>query len=326
MPSRDVLYLNEHDLRSVGIDWGSAIEVIRRAVGCLAADDFAQPIKPYLRYRDARNRLIAMPAFVGGAFHAAGLKWIASFPGNLARGLPRAHSVVVLNDAETGAPTAIINTALLSVIRTVAVSGLVMKVFDAARPLRDFKLGVTGFGPIGRHHVEMALAVFGDRLREVCVYDVQPPALTAGEARAGRVRIAARWEDAYADADVFIACTVSPRRYIDRRPRPGSLQLNVSLRDYDLAVFDDLKHGIVVDDWDEVCREATDIELFHQARGLGRDGVKTLADVVLGDAMAAYPAAQAIMFNPMGMGVFDIAMAAHYASRARAGGVGVRLT
>jgi ornithine cyclodeaminase len=309
-----MLYLNEHDLRAIGVDWESAIEVIRRAVACLSADDFAQPIKPYLRYRDERNRLIAMPAFVGGAFNAAGLKWIASFPGNVDRGLPRAHSVVVLNDAETGAPTAIINTALLSVIRTVAVSGLMMKAFDAARPLRDFKLGVTGFGPIGRHHVEMAFAVFGDRLREVCVYDVRAPALAAGEARAGRVRVAERWEQAYADADVFITCTVSPRRYIDRPPRPGSLQLNVSLRDYDLAVFDHVRHGIVVDDWDEVCREATDIELFHRARGLDRDGVKTLADVVLGDAMRAYPAPQPIMFNPRGMGEFDIAMAAHYTS------------
>ncbi len=325
MSSSDVLYLNEHDLRAIGVDWDATIEVIRRAVACLSSGDFAQPIKPYLRYRDERNRLIAMPAFVGGAFNAAGLKWIASFPGNLGKGLPRAHSVVVLNDAETGAPTAIINTALLSVIRTVSVSGLMMKVFDAARPLHDFKLGLTGFGPIGRHHVAMAFAVFGDRLREVCVYDVRAPDLSAEAARSGRVRLAESWEHAYADADVFITCTVSPRRYIDRRPKPGSLQLNVSLRDYDLAVFDHVKHGIVVDDWDEVCREATDIELFHRARGLERDGVKTLADVVLGDAMRAYPAPQAIMFNPMGMGVFDIAMAAHYTSKGRANGVGVRL-
>ncbi len=50
-----------------------------------------------------------------------------------------------------------------------------------------------------------------------------------------------RWEARYDDADVFVTCTVSPAAYIDRRPKPGSLQLNVSLRDYKPEVFDWVK-------------------------------------------------------------------------------------
>src|SRR5882757_7027805 len=104
-----MLYLNERSLRAMDSSFERLVAVIRHAALCLQRKDFAQPIKPYLRYGNPANRIIAMPAYVGKPFDAAGIKWIASFPGNLKRDLPRAHSVVVLNDAATGVPTAIIN-------------------------------------------------------------------------------------------------------------------------------------------------------------------------------------------------------------------------
>ena len=96
-----MLYICERDILAIGIDWDETVSVIEHAVRCLERGDYAQPIKPYLRYRDLTNRIIAMPAFVGGDVNAAGLKWIASFPRNIDRQIPRAHSVVVLNDADT---------------------------------------------------------------------------------------------------------------------------------------------------------------------------------------------------------------------------------
>jgi ornithine cyclodeaminase len=319
-----MLYLSEHDLLTLGIDWAATIGVIEDGVRCLDRGDFAQPIKPYLRYRDLTNRIIAMPAFVGGRFNKAGLKWIASFPGNLDKGIPRAHSILVLNDADTGAPVAIVNTALLSVIRTASVTGLVMQKFDEARPLADVTLGITGFGPIGRHHLRMAAALLGPRLREARIYDVRDVKLD-DDLDPAKVRVVKSWQEAYDDADVFITCTVSPAPYVDRRPKAGSLQLNVSLRDYTTAVFDWVKGAVIVDDWDEVCREKTDIEVFHQEKGLQKADTASIADVVCRAKIASYPAAQPVMFNPMGMGVFDIATAAHYVEQARARDVGTLL-
>lgn len=319
-----MLYLNEPDLTRIGTDWEETSLVIRRAVECLGASDFAQPIKPYLRYRDLKNRIIAMPAFLGGPFNVAGIKWIASFPGNLDKGLPRAHSVIILNDADTGAPTAIINTALASIIRTASVSAFVLRAFDEVRPLHDFELGITGFGPIGQHHLAMVAALFGPRLRKARIYDVRPSQPPKGLLEPGRIEVVQSWQEAYDGADVFITCTVSPAPYIDRRPKPGSLQLNVSLRDYTPEIFDDVKGAILVDDWDEVCRESTDIEVFHKQRGLQKGDVKTIVDVVHG-AMASYPVDQPVLFNPMGMGVFDLAIATHFYEKARKLGVGTRL-
>ena len=124
-----MLYLNEDHIIEIGINWNKTIDVIEDAVECIASNDFAQPIKPYLRYHDLKNRIIAMPAFTGGNINTSGIKWIASFPDNINIGIPRAHSAVILNNAETGQPNALLNTALASIIRTVSVSGLIIKYF-----------------------------------------------------------------------------------------------------------------------------------------------------------------------------------------------------
>lgn len=307
-----MLVLYEKDLQQAGIDWHQTIAVIEDAVQCLADGDFAQPVKPYLRYRNRKNRIIAMPAFTGGKINMAGIKWIASFPGNIDKGLARAHSVVILNDADTGEPVAIICTALLSIIRTASVSGLVLKHYLAARPYRSVKIGITGFGPIGRQHLEMCRALLGDRIERIAIYDIRPVDLSSLGAAGKEEEVVATWEEAYLDADVFITCTVSDAPYIDKPPKPGSLHLNVSLRDYTVNAYDWFRTALFVDDWEEVCRERTDIELMHLEKGLQRVDTQSIVQIVREEALAAVDAAVPILFNPMGMAIFDIAIGNYY--------------
>ena len=108
---------------------------------------------------------------------------------------------------------------------------------------------------------------------------------------------------------------------VDEKPKPGSLQLNVSLRDFKVDIYDYTK-AIIVDDWEEVCREKTDIEMMHIEKGLNEEDTKTIADVVCNNALAAYPEDEAIMFNPMGMAVFDISTSRYYMDKAKQMGVG----
>jgi len=321
-----MLYLNEKYLREVGINWEQLVDVIEGTVRCLGDKDFVQPIKPYLRYRDLKNRIIAMPAFIGGDFDMAGIKWIASFPDNIHKGIPRAHSVVIINKAETGQPVAIINTALLSILRTAAVTGLMIRYFDKVRPLRDVNLGIIGWGPIGQNHLRMALDLYGDKIAKIFLHDLRPIDKSAIDfAPRDKIVIAENWQQAYVDADVFITATVSKASYIDKQPKKASLQLNVSLRDYKTDIFEYVKDSIIVDDWEEICREKTDIEMMHLEKGLEEKDTKSIVDMVVGDCMANYPAEAPIMFNPMGMAVFDIAVGAYYFREARRKGVGEEL-
>lgn len=312
-----MLILNEQDIHDMGIDWGETIAVIEKAVMQMSKGDFSQPVKPYLRFKSPKNRIIAMPAYIGGDIDMAGIKWIASFPDNLRMGKPRAHSVVILNDSETGEPLSIIPTALLSVIRTVSVTGLVIKYFLASRPLEKIKIGITGFGPIGQYHLSMCLALLGDKIEKVKLFDLRdiPAALVPGN---GQVEIVHSWQEAYQDADIFITCTVSEKPYIDLKPKKGSLHANISLRDYQTMVYDWFKDCIIVDNWEEICRERTDIEMMHLERGLLESHTKSIIDLVTSNCIDQYPADAAVMFNPMGMAVFDIAVGAYYHSLIKA--------
>ncbi|MCE7996675.1 MAG: 2,3-diaminopropionate biosynthesis protein SbnB [Roseivirga sp.] len=301
---------NENDLLEIGIDWEKTVSIIEETVQCLADGDYSQPIKPYLRYRDPRNRIIAMPAFVGGNINMAGIKWIASFPGNIDRGIPRAHSVVILNEADTGRPLGTIDTPLLSVIRTTSVSGLVFKYFNELRKPQSIKIGMTGFGPIGQYHAKMCFSMFGGIIEKMSIYDLREIDQSLFED--SRMEVADSWEQAYEGADVFITCTVSDAPYIDKKPKVGSLHLNVSLRDYTIEVYDWFKEAMYVDDWEEVNRENTDIEMMHLHKGLEEEDTFSIVDMVVGKAFARHAPETPILFNPMGMAVFDIAIGSYY--------------
>ena len=320
-----MLYLGNNDIPKIGLNWNRTIDVIEKAVKCLHSNDYAQPIKPYLRYRDLTNRIIAMPAFVGGDIDLAGIKWIASFPNNIKHNIPRAHSVVILNETNTGVPLCIINTALLSIIRTASVSGLMLRYFLKARPLKNINVGIIGWGPIGRHHFKMCTELLNSKINNIRLFDLR--GINLGEIDSpykDKITVTRNWQDAYRDADIFITCTVSDAPYIDEEPKAGSLLLNVSLRDYKVDIYDYTK-AIIVDDWEEVCREKTDIEMMHLEKGLNKEDTKSIVDVVFNDCSKDYPEKESIMFNPMGMAVFDISMGRYYFDQAKAMGIGLSL-
>ena len=308
-----MLYLNQSHIDQIGIDWHPIIDMIKEATKSLRSNDFAQPIKPYLRYRDHTNRIIAMPAFVGGHIDMAGIKWIASFPGNIDKGLNRANSVTILNESHTGRPLGIINTTKISGIRTAAVTGLVLREYlHYIKTPHKLKVGMTGFGPIGKLHIDMISTLLADRLNQIYLYDVRPVDKDAiDEKHRTKVTVCSSWEEAFADADVFVTCTVSKKQYINKAPRRGSLHLNVSLRDYEPAFLNHV-NLMLVDDWAEVCREKTDIELMHEQFGLQKEGTRSIADVVCEDTLASIKPGDVVMFNPMGMAIYDIAVGKYY--------------
>jgi ornithine cyclodeaminase len=311
-----MIYISDKEVKELALDWPGNVGVIEASVRCLAGAEYAQPVKPYLRYGDLKNRIIAMPAFVGGNINMSGIKWIASFPDNIGKGLPRAHCVMILNNADTGEPVAILNSGSISAIRTASVSGFVLgKYLEKRRPER-VTLGIVGFGPIGQYHLRMCASLLGDRCSRVVLYDLNPiNPETIDQGIRDKVEVAGCWQQVYDDADVFITCTVSRERYIDRKPKPGSLHLNVSLRDYQSGTYPWFKGAIIVDDWEEICRENTDVERFHLEEGLQQSQVQTIRDLVDADGIQLFDDAQAVMFNPMGMAVFDIAIARHYMLR-----------
>ncbi|MDD4628775.1 MAG: hypothetical protein PHE68_05280 [Candidatus Peribacteraceae bacterium] len=302
-------YFSEDDVLAIATPWKSVLHAIEEATRAMARKDFVQPLKPYLRFGDVCNRIIAMPAYVGGSIAVAGIKWIASFPQNIERGIPRAHAVCILNNPETGVPETIFNSGSLSAIRTAGVSGVILRHFLMHRPKRNLTVGIIGWGPIGRMHYNMIGAAFAQNTSSILLFDTKGIEKKSVPDIPGiENHICDSWLEVYEKADVFITCTVAHERYIDRKPRPGSLLLNVSLRDFQPEMFLYTK-AIIVDDWTEVCRENTDIQQMHQKYGLQESDTRSICDVVVNDHMALVHEEEAVFFNPMGMAVFDMAVA-----------------
>ncbi|GFN33680.1 2,3-diaminopropionate biosynthesis protein SbnB [Paenibacillus xylaniclasticus] len=324
-----MLYLNESDLLTLGTDWKQLIEAITEGLHCMRDGRYVQPIKPYLRFNDPNNRIIAMPAYIGRKFDTAGIKWIASYPSNPASGIPRAHSIVVLNESATGKPYAFINSPLLSILRTASVSAVMLRRWlELPNQQHDRPLNVCliGCGPIGKWHIRMLTSILGPKLGLLTIYDLSAERAQEAASLAGSSGTrAADWRAAYLKADIVLTCTVSSSRYIDVPPPPGSLLLHVSLRDYMPSALIDIE-TIVVDDWNEICRENTDIDYMHRTAGLTQEQTIPLYDAVLGHEMLLRSAqGNRLLFAPMGMAVFDIAVASYYVGLAKQYGIGIEL-
>src|SRR6202042_579868 len=104
-----------------------AIARVREAFLHFHAGDWSMPAKIYVQsppFGDFR----AMPARGGGV---ALLKWITSFPGNPARGLPTVMGVICLSDAETGAPLMLLDARAVTALRTGAVAAVATQALAA---------------------------------------------------------------------------------------------------------------------------------------------------------------------------------------------------
>jgi ornithine cyclodeaminase/alanine dehydrogenase-like protein (mu-crystallin family) len=220
----------------------------------------------------------------------------------------------------------VINTALLSIIRTAGVSGMVLKHFLNIRRFKNFKVGIIGWGPIGQYHFKMCNEMFGNDIAKFFLYDLREiDRAKVDFPDKHKIEIANNWQEIYENSDIFITCTVSKQQYINRKPKDGALLLNVSLRDYKPEIYEYVKNSIIVDDWEEVCREKTNIEVMYKEKGLKQEDTKSIVDVVCNGCLDHYHNSQPIMFNPMGMAIFDIAVGSYYYNYAVQHNFGKRL-
>src|SRR5260370_9165103 len=143
------------------------IDIVQNAYLAHAHGQSVNPDSYFLRFPDKPDcRIIALPAYLGDGFHVAGLKWIASYPGNVQQGFPRASAVLVLNDYETGYPFPILESSIISAARTPASAALAADWVNA-RSRRAQSVGIVGTGFIARD-VDEFLVDTGWTIKEVC--------------------------------------------------------------------------------------------------------------------------------------------------------------
>ena len=302
------------------------LDVVRRAYLAHDAGESVNPQSAFLRFpHQPRSRIISLPAYLGGEFDVAGIKWIASFPDNRERGLPRASAVLVLNDATTGYPFACLESSIISAARTAGSAVLAAQTVIGER--KAARVGIIGTGLIARQ-VWKFLRDLDWRIDGFRLYDLDRAAADRFGAAltddgAPDVRAVDDPATAFTDCDLVLLTTVAGEPHLhdpallDHAP----VVLHVSLRD--LAPEMILAADNFTDDVDHAVRERTSLHLTEQRTG-GQDFVNgTLADLLTGRVTRT--AGRPVIFSPFGLGVLDLAVGQwiHQAATAQGGGTPV---
>lgn len=288
------------------------LDAVQKAYETHARGASSLPHSSFLRFPDSdKDRIICLPAYLGGDYQLAGVKWIASMPDNVSRGMERASAVVILNDRLTGQPTAVMEGSIISKQRTAASAALASKVLAPGVP---DAIGFVGCGPINVA-VAQFLAKVWPEVNRFIAFDLDPVRAEAFGATILAQRPASEFSVATDLNELLGKCpmvafgttTITP--YLDNLDvcPPGATLLNISLRD--LGADAVLSNHNIVDDLDHVNRAATSIHLASQQVGHTDFVHSSLGDILLGRAGLPERDDRKVIFSPFGLGVLDLAVA-----------------
>jgi alanine dehydrogenase len=276
-----------------------AVDAVREAFIAYARGEWTMPPKVYVPAYPAGD-FRAMPAL--GAGHAL-LKWVTSFPGNPARGLPTVTGLVLLSDASTGMLRAALDAGAVTALRTGAAAVLAAETLG--RP-GSTTASVIGAGVNG----EAAARTFAARGRRVLLWDVDRSRAEAVAERIG-AGVAPSREEALG-ADLLV--TVTPGREVvlgEGSLRPGQ---HASLMGADgpgkaeIAVEELARVRVFCDDWEQASHNG---DLVHgvDAGVLERDDVSQLGDVLIETAPGRSSDGEITVFDSTGLAIQDLAIA-----------------
>jgi ornithine cyclodeaminase/alanine dehydrogenase-like protein (mu-crystallin family) len=290
----------------------AAVEAVREAFIAHYRGEWTMPPKVYVTNYPAGD-FRAMPALGGG--HAL-LKWVTSFPGNPARGLPTVAGLVLVSNAETGELEAMLEAGAVTALRTGAAAVLAAETLGR----RDASTAtVVGAGVNGR----AAARTFVARGRTVSIWDVDAGRAESVASELGCAVAASREEALGAD----LVVTVTPGHEV--LFEEGSLRAgqHVSLMGADgpgkaeIAPAELARAHVFCDDWEQASHSG-DISHAVEAGLIARDGVTQLGAVLAGDAPGRAGAVDVTVFDSTGLAIQDLAIA--IVAIDRAGELGVQ--
>jgi 2,3-diaminopropionate biosynthesis protein SbnB len=293
------------------------VELVEATYRLHSAGDSVNPPSYFLRFPDRpASRIIALPASIGGQVRVDGLKWISSFPENVAAGIPRASAVLILNDHDTGYPFACLESSIISATRTAASAALAADWLSRGRSGgRPARIGFFGVGLIARY-IHTFLTATGWKFDEIGVHDLSADSAAgfrgyleqSGErsGAASRITVNDQAEDLIRSSDLVVFATIAGQPHVTEMSwfKHNPLVLHVSLRDLAPEIL--LDSANIVDDVDHCLKANTSPHLAEQLTGNRDFLLGTLDDVMAG--RVTVPVDRPVVFSPFGLGVLDLAV------------------
>lgn len=230
---RKLLYLTRADVEALGLPMAAAIEAVELALREKTHGRAEMPPKHWLA--PEKDRFFSAMSSALPAVSAAACKWQSGSPLNHSYGLPYITGLLILNDLDSGAPLAVMDSTWLTAQRTAAATAVAARHLAAKSPQ---SVAILGCGVQGRTNIESLRSVF-PTLSTIHAYDILPQALRryAAETRArygAEVLECRTAREAVDGADIVVTCgpiTAVPERTIEPGwLKPGSLAVTL---DYD---------------------------------------------------------------------------------------------
>lgn len=284
-------------------------ELVRNVYVTHAEGKTVNPDSYFLRFPDSdKNRIIALPASIEDDDPIAGIKWIASFPENVAHGIDRASALLILNDRKTGYPLACFEGSAISAARTAAAAAVGAQYLHST-PGKVKQLGIIGCGPIAYRTVAL-LVQLGWDIGTLRLMDLSVERANLFRHKCQKFGINSVISDVAetiktSDMMVFATSAVTPSidnlEWFSHAPTV----LHMSLRD--LAPKIVLSSQNVADDVKHCLKANTSLDLAYQQTGdkcfIDGDIASVIGGRIVPDA------SRPRIFSPFGMGILDLAVA-----------------
>lgn len=329
------LYLTQEDILAAGgRDMVRCIECVEEALACHSRGDQILPSKTVVRWGDdeselSQGRINAMPGYLGGSVNMAGMKWIGSNPSNpKLHNLPRASGILILNDPETKLPVAVMDSTVISAMRTGAVGGIGAK-YLARKD--SHVLGVIGAGVIART-LALAIKTSLPNLNQIFVYDIFSKnadlwCTEMSEFLGIECKTLKSVEAVVRDSDLFFSATTAHEPIIKSDwVKQGQTYIHMAAYEDEIGVVEKADR-IVVDDWEQVLHRGNQtIALAYKAGKIQSEDIDSeIGQVITREKAGREKDSEFIYFNAVGMGTEDIAFGSWLLKEAKANGIGTWL-
>lgn len=343
----NTLLLSQDDIVKAGVmDMAKCVDVIEGVFSLIGKGDYLMggPLEnehgqmiyfpkterfPGMPVTGPDRRFMSMIGYLGGKYRICGEKWYGSNPLNPSRGLPRSILTTILNDADTGAPFAIMSGNQISAMRTGAVPGVATR--HLARKGAE-TVGLIGGGVINRGCL-LAIQVGCPTLKKAYLYDVfldkgKEWAAQMSEQTGLEIVAVESIEAAVRDADIISIATSGEHfpRIETEWLKKGALVTFTGDADMDPDAF--INNTVIADNWkmheaffadgaehpDGLDAVAVVAPSFHLLKAVEAGlydpkNVRNLGDIVNGEDPGRKSDDEIIMFVTGGMPLHDIAWA-----------------
>jgi alanine dehydrogenase len=312
--------LSRDDMRQA-LSMSRAVVAVKRGFAQLSAGQADIPLRSALDVPRHDGVTLFMPGYLASDEQMA-VKIVSVFDRNPDKGLPLIHALVVVIDATTGQPAAVMDGAYLTALRTGAASGAAT---EALAREDACVAAIIGAGVQGRTQLEAVCAVRA--IEKAWVYDL---ALEQARVYADEmeqrlslpVTVAGTPDEAVGDADVICTATTATSPVFDDADiRPGT-HINAigayTPEMQELPPDTVLRAKVVIDDYEASMAEAGDLLIpIKQGLMTAEHIYAELGDIITGQKVGRTSPEELTVFKSVGVAVQDVAVSAAVLEAAR---------